>query len=100
VDAVVADDVHTWNKLKEATDFSEKELNFHLSQLYSLKILSRKNRGYYLIPEAVESYHTIDWNKDESGRNQRKDVTGGYQYQLPSSNPKKAGAKRKKLRGE
>jgi hypothetical protein len=100
VDAIIADNVHTWNGLKEATDFSEKELNFHLSQLYSLNILIRKNREYYLIPEAVESYHTIDWRKVEPRRVQRKDVVGGLDYQLPSSNPKEAGARRKKLRGE
>ncbi len=100
VDAIVADNIHTWNGLKEATDFSEKELNFHLSQLYSLKILIRKNSEYYLIPEAVESYHTFDWSKVESSRVQRKDNVRGSDYQLPSSNPKEAGARRKKLRGE
>ena len=102
VEAIVADDIHTWDGLHEATDFSEKELNFHLSQLYSLKILIRKNREYYLIPEAVESYHNIDWNKVETAKVQRKDNVGGsgYSYQLPSSNPKEAGARKKKLRGE
>jgi hypothetical protein len=65
-----------------------------------LNILIRKNREYYLIPEAVESYHTIDWRKVEPRRVQRKDVVGGLDYQLPSSNPKEAGARRKKLRGE
>ena len=102
VDAIIADNVHTWNGLKEATDFSEKELNFHLSQLYSLNILIRTNREYHLIPEAVDSYHSIDWKKVESSRLQRKDNVGdsGYDYSLPSSNPKEAGARRKKLRGE
>ncbi len=102
VDAIVADDIHTWDGLKEATDFSEKELNFHLARLFSLKILSKKGRLYYLIPEAVESYNNIDWKKAESAKIVRKNSIKGprLDYQLPIMNPKEAGARKKKLRGE
>ncbi len=102
VDAIIADDIHTWDGLKEMTDFSEKELNYHLARLFSLEVLSKKGRLYYLIPEAVESYNNIDWKKAESVKIVRKDSTKSpkFDYQLPSINPKEAGARKKKLRGE
>jgi len=97
LDAIVADDIHTWAGLKTATGFSEKELNFHLAKLYSLELLTRRGSHYNLVPEAVESYDRIDWRKVDK---KRRDYGPRLAYRLPSLNPKEAGAKKKKLRGE
>ena len=101
LDAIVADDIHTWNGLKEATDFSEEELNYHLAKLYEINVLSRKNGLYYLRPEIVEDYHNVHLVETESVKHARESETQTiYRAQLPSLNPKKAGERKKKLRGE
>lgn len=102
IEAIAVDDFHTWSELKEATEFSEKELNFHLRKLYSKQMLTRRGSPYYLVTGVVEAYSNIDWRREELNKRAKKksNKKPRYSYILPSLNPKEAGAKKKKMRGE
>jgi hypothetical protein len=87
-----------------------KRIELPSSPTVTLKILTKKDGQYYLIQEAIESFDKIDWRsrKDEveqgsnsQGKIQNQTIKDpNYVYRLPSPNPKKAGERKKRLRGE
>ena len=57
VKAIAVDDIHDWRGLQKATNFTEKELNYHLRLLFSDKVLEKRNRKYYLSSVLEKEYY-------------------------------------------
>ena len=56
VEAIAVHDVHSWRGLRYATGFTERELNYHLAQLFNDGVLVKRNREYFLSPSLLREY--------------------------------------------
>jgi hypothetical protein len=56
VKSIAFDGIHSWRELQRSTGFTERELNYHLATLFTDKVLSKRNREYYLDPKLVADY--------------------------------------------
>ena len=56
VKAIAVDSIQSWKGLQSATQFTEKELNYHLFLLFQDGMLKKNENQYYLIPSLEVDY--------------------------------------------
>ncbi len=56
--AIAVDNLHSWKGLLSATNFTERELNYHLMLLFNDNVLNKMDGKYFLIPALESDYKT------------------------------------------
>ena len=79
VKAIAVDDIHSWRGLQRATNYSEKELNYHLALLFNEKLLIKKNQEYYLISK-IQNQYTAFYKSSQNNKEKKKPVTQHKKY--------------------